>query len=120
MAITEKDLQHPATDAEPAGDAACAPAELSIEGMTCASCVRRVERALGRVPGVTAASVNLATERAMVTFDPALPPNTDDLVAALKQAGYGARPVATPQYPALDEAGLEAEEDEQDRRQRAD
>jgi len=40
--------------------------ELAIEGMTCASCVGRVERALRTVPGVTAARVNLATERAVV------------------------------------------------------
>ena len=40
---------------------------LDVEGMTCASCVGRVERALKAVPGVTTASVNLATERAEVT-----------------------------------------------------
>ena len=48
-----------------------------IEGMTCASCVRRVEKGLEKVPGVTAANVNLATERATVAYDPAvadLPP----------------------------------------------
>ena len=43
-----------------------AEALLPIGGMTCASCVSRVERALGKVPGVEAASVNLATERARV------------------------------------------------------
>ena len=37
---------------------------LPITGMTCTSCVRRVERALGKVPGVAEASVNLATEKA--------------------------------------------------------
>ncbi|MBN6740525.1 heavy metal translocating P-type ATPase, partial [Acidithiobacillus sp. MC6.1] len=44
--------------------------EIGIEGMTCASCSARVERALGKLPGVTSASVNLATERAEVLFDP--------------------------------------------------
>ena len=43
--------------------------ELAIEGMTCASCVKRVEKALTRVPGVAQAQVNLATERARVAFD---------------------------------------------------
>ena len=43
---------------------------LPITGMTCASCVRRVEKALARTPGVASASVNLATEKATVTFDP--------------------------------------------------
>ena len=41
---------------------------LPIGGMTCASCVRRVEQALGKVPGVQSASVNLATERATVGY----------------------------------------------------
>ena len=44
--------------------------ELAIEGMTCASCVKRVEKALTRVPGVAQAQVNLATERALVAYDP--------------------------------------------------
>ena len=41
---------------------------LPIEGMSCASCVRRVEMALGKVPGVASVNVNLATERATVTL----------------------------------------------------
>jgi hypothetical protein len=41
--------------------------DLAITGMTCAACASRVEKVLSRVPGVTAASVNLATERAHVT-----------------------------------------------------
>ena len=44
--------------------------EIGIDGMTCASCSARVERALGKLPGVTSANVNLATERAEVLFDP--------------------------------------------------
>src|SRR5919112_6778624 len=49
-----------------------AEAVLPIEGMTCASCVRRVEKGLAKVPGVTAANVNLTTERATVAYDPAV------------------------------------------------
>jgi P-type Cu+ transporter len=63
---------------------------LAIEGMTCASCVRTVEGALAKVPGVSDASVNLATETARVRFTEtavALP----ELVKAVKAAGYGAR-----------------------------
>jgi heavy metal translocating P-type ATPase len=56
---------------------------LDIEGMSCASCVSRVEKALTKVPGVTAASVNLATERATVTGG-----NVDALVQAVQKAGY--------------------------------
>jgi len=73
--------------------------ELSVEGMTCASCVLRLERALGAVPGVSAAAVNLATERAHVELmgDVA----DEALVAAVERAGFGARVVEGP--PALDD-----------------
>ncbi|MBI4236764.1 MAG: copper-translocating P-type ATPase [Chloroflexi bacterium] len=62
---------------------------LSIEGMTCASCVLHVERALQDVPGVAAARVNLATEKAVVELAEEVSP--DRLAAAVKDAGYGAR-----------------------------
>jgi P-type Cu+ transporter len=78
-------------------------ADLSIEGMTCASCVARVERQLNKLDGVTA-SVNLATETATVTFPAATP--VADLIAAVSQAGYTATPdyTATPGYTATSEA----------------
>jgi Cu+-exporting ATPase len=62
---------------------------LDIGGMTCASCVGRVEKALNRVEGVTAAEVNLATEVATVRFDPAQI-GVDELTAAVTRAGYTA------------------------------
>lgn len=62
--------------------------ELTIEGMTCASCVGRVERGLQAVPGVLQASVNLATGRAAVTVLEGLDPAR--LVTAVAQAGYRA------------------------------
>lgn len=63
---------------------------LAINGMTCASCVARVEKALLAVPGVATATVNLATERAAISASGAV---TDrDLVAAIAAAGYEARP----------------------------
>lgn len=73
--------------------------ELPITGMTCASCVHRVEKALGRVAGVQAASVNLATEKATVHFDPAVAA-VAQLTTAIEQAGYGVAPL--PQSPAPD------------------
>ncbi len=75
-----------------------ATTELSIEGMTCASCVGRVEAALKAVPGVTGAVVNLATERASVrgTADP------QALAAASAAIGYPVHPIA----------GSEAEDEE--------
>ena len=63
---------------------------LDIGGMTCASCVRRVEKALAKVDGVEQASVNLATERATVVADPATA--VDGLVTAVTKAGYTATP----------------------------
>jgi Cu+-exporting ATPase len=69
-------------------------AELDIGGMTCASCAMRVEKALAKVPGVTRASVNLATERASIESDLAIDPET--LAHAVRKAGYE----ATPSLPA--------------------
>ncbi|WP_349618111.1 heavy metal translocating P-type ATPase [Azotobacter salinestris] len=66
--------------------------ELSVTGMTCASCVGRVERALNKVPGVTGASVNLASERARVRVLRGV--STSALIAAIERAGYAAKPVA--------------------------
>jgi P-type Cu+ transporter len=62
--------------------------ELGVTGMTCAACVQRVEKALRKVPGVIEASVNLATERASVTY---LPATTDlaQLKRAVRESGYG-------------------------------
>jgi heavy metal translocating P-type ATPase len=60
---------------------------LDIEGMTCASCVNKVERALGEVPGVEAAAVNLATRTAAVRSDT---PGIEPLIAAVRTVGYGA------------------------------
>ena len=66
---------------------------LPIEGMTCASCVNRIERFLKKTPGVEGASVNLATERATVRLDPALA-GRDEAVAAVRAAGYEVKPEA--------------------------
>ena len=57
-----------------------------IEGMTCASCVGRVEKAIAAVPGVTTAAVNLATESADVTFRGSV--DSDGVIAAIRNAGY--------------------------------
>src|SRR5215213_10748769 len=61
--------------------------DLPVRGMTCASCVRRVERAIQAVEGVGSASVNLATERARVSFDPAAT-NVATVAEAIRQVGY--------------------------------
>ncbi|MGX1183634.1 Cu+-exporting ATPase [Pseudomonas sp. F-14 TE3623] len=62
--------------------------ELSIDGMTCASCVGRVERALAKVPGVKSVSVNLANERAHLELLGQVDPQT--LIGAVTKAGYSA------------------------------
>ena len=62
--------------------------ELPITGMTCASCVARNEKALRKVEGVDDASVNFATEKATIAFDPEVV-SADELVHAVEAAGYG-------------------------------
>ncbi len=58
-----------------------------VTGMTCAARVRRVEKALSRVEGVSGVSVNLATEKATVEHGPGV--ETAELVSAFEGAGYG-------------------------------
>ncbi|MBU4530901.1 MAG: heavy metal translocating P-type ATPase [Desulfomicrobium sp.] len=82
--------------------------ELAIDGMTCASCVGRVERALRAVPGVAEASVNLATERATIKGSA----DAAALIAAAADAGYDARPV---DRGAAANAEAEAQKDEERR-----
>jgi copper chaperone CopZ len=65
--------------------------ELTIDGMTCASCAARIEKKLNRLPGVHA-SVNFATEKARVSYTDAVTPN--DLVAAVTRVGYSAQVTA--------------------------
>ncbi len=65
--------------------------ELSVQGMTCASCVGRVEKALLAVDGVKAATVNLATERATIRGVAGI----DDLISAIQKVGYEARVIDT-------------------------
>jgi len=67
---------------------------LPIEGMSCASCVNRVEKNLNRVEGASA-TVNFATHKAYVTYDPDRA-SLDDFVEAVGKAGYVARPEADP------------------------
>ncbi|HLZ29954.1 MAG TPA: heavy metal translocating P-type ATPase [Chloroflexota bacterium] len=71
----------------------------AVTGMTCASCVRRIEKALNRVEGVHEASVNLATERAKVVYDTSVA-TPDQMQAAVAKAGYGVRDFPRPTPPA--------------------
>src|SRR4051812_50214457 len=64
---------------------------LPIDGMTCASCVNRIERFLRKADGVMEANVNLATEQATVRVDPALAGRAE-LVAGGERGGYDVRP----------------------------
>jgi len=98
--MTELATAARATGANPAP---ARTAELEIGGMTCASCAMRVEKALAKVPGVAAASVNLATETASVNLtDAAI--SDDALIAAVRKAGYEAAPVAAPQAAPMPDA----------------
>lgn len=64
---------------------------LDVQGMTCASCVSRVERTLKKVPGVVSANVNFATHQATISHESAVLP--DQLAQAVDAAGYPAQPV---------------------------
>ncbi|QPC85099.1 copper-translocating P-type ATPase [Phototrophicus methaneseepsis] len=81
-------------------DVATAKLELPITGMTCATCERNVSRALKKPDGVLDVSVNLATERAVVTYLPGVTTRRD-LIEAVERAGYGV----------IDTSNIEAPED---------
>ena len=68
---------------------------LEIGGMTCASCVGRIEKKLLKLDGVAEARVNLATEVASITYAPNLL-QLDDLTGAVAKAGYSATPATSP------------------------
>ncbi|MFF4078660.1 heavy metal translocating P-type ATPase, partial [Streptomyces sp. NPDC001777] len=84
---------HSATAAE-TPTAESSRAELSIGGMTCASCAARVEKKLNRMDGVTA-TVNYATEKARVSYGPGT--GLADLIATVERTGYTAEPVDRPE-----------------------
>ena len=67
---------------------------LDIKGMTCASCVGRIEKVLKKDAGIITASVNLATEKAKVEFDPAKV-NVNRIVELITKAGYEAKVSST-------------------------
>ncbi len=87
---------------------------LPIEGMTCASCVNRIERFLSKTDGVVEANVNLATERATVRVDPAVA-GRSEMVAAIEAAGYDVRPETA--LPATLEVDPDEPGRERDRRE---
>jgi len=66
--------------------------ELAVSGMTCSACVARVEKALTVVPGVLEASVNLATEKAVITASGEI---TRELIDAVEKMGFSAEPAQT-------------------------
>ena len=86
--------------------------DLAVGGMTCAACVTRVEKKLGKLDGVTA-TVNLATGQARVSHPPEISPT--ELVAAVERAGYTA---ALPQPPKKQQRAQGDEEPEQARQER--
>ena len=66
---------------------ACEQTTLQITGMTCATCATRIEKGLKKIDGVTDANVNLALEKAAVTYDPKLT-NVSEMEGKIVQLGY--------------------------------
>ena len=89
--------------------------ELPITGMTCASCVRNVERAVNKQSGVLSVNVNLATEKASVTYLPGSV-RRSDIIKAVENAGYGVLDLANVEAPEdVERAARQAEIDRQRR-----
>ena len=95
---------------------ATAKVELPITGMTCANCAATIERTLNKkVPGVVAATVNFATEKALVEYIPGQVTRAD-LVAAVEKAGYGVVEAEAGQLEDAEQAAREAEIRDQTRK----
>ncbi|HEX8938760.1 MAG TPA: heavy metal translocating P-type ATPase [Candidatus Limnocylindrales bacterium] len=92
--------------------------QLPIEGMTCASCVNRIERFLNRTPGVEQASVNLATEVATIRYLPEVAGH-DELVRAIEAAGYELKPEAAARGSSTADLAEEADADVAERAREA-
>jgi Cu+-exporting ATPase len=120
--MTDRALPSPAapaaSTAEPAGPA-LAEVRLPIAGMTCASCVNRIERFLRKTDGVTDAQVNLATETATVAFVPGVTGRAE-LARAVEAAGYELKPPPTAEETAARRTlRAAAEADDRNRNQAA-
>src|SRR5215467_11419934 len=85
-----------------------------VTGMTCASCVRRIEKALGRVDGVQEATVNLASEKAHVVYDPQVA-SPEHMRAAVEKAGYTMGAMPERSAPELTAAPEDAQDIERQR-----
>jgi Cu+-exporting ATPase len=103
--MTRSDMSVSRPSSPPAALQSAHSLDLAIGGMTCASCVSRVEKALNKVPGVQAATVNLATESARIDYlsDAELDDGLALLKRAVRDAGYEPRSPA--QRQAIEEAG---------------
>jgi P-type Cu+ transporter len=88
---------------------------LALEGMSCASCAMRIEKGLKKVQGVQEVSVNLATERAMVSYDSAQT-GIEQMLKKVEAIGYKALPLDAPASPPVtsQEAELEGQQQEED------
>src|SRR5689334_20711262 len=84
---------------------------IPVQGMTCAACQARVQRALARTPGVEEATVNLLLHNATVAFDPAAT-SPEQLVEAIRSTGYDATVPAQPNESGWSAAFTEEEERE--------
>jgi len=78
----------PASEAGEAAPASLKTTELELIGMSCASCAAKIEKALGALDGVGSASVNFATEKVTLSYDPALV-DPEKFTAAIEGLGYG-------------------------------
>ena len=94
---------HPGATDEIATPPGPAELDLDVSGMTCASCANRVEKRLNRLDGVDA-TVNFALHRARVAYDPSST-EVDDLVGAVRAAGYDATPAQVPGAPQTHDHG---------------
>ncbi len=96
-------VAHRSDVAEPVNGSRLTYAELWVDGVTCASCAARVQRALTKLPGISTARVNFATGKASVDYDAAIM-GLEAIEATVTRSGYGPRPVVDVKSATVSEA----------------
>ena len=105
---SEQDIQKAVSDAGYKAIVNVSHKTYAIDGMTCASCAQVVEKVVNKLPGVVKASVNLATEKMFVDFDPSIL-NVSDITKAVADAGYS----ATEEFDSTDNVDKDREKKQQ-------
>lgn len=111
-------VTHPSDMHDPVQGSVLTHAEVWVDGMTCGSCAARVQRAVGKLPGVSTAGVNFATGRASVDYVAAIT-GPEAIEAAITRSGYTPRPAVVEESETARRASETERDQSESREQRS-